>query len=132
MIALLDTQVWLWLTVDPDRVAEQVVDVLADPANDVMLSAASSWEIAIKYALGKLPLPREPAGFVPEQLRLQGIRPVAIEHDHVLRVASLPQHHRDPFDRLLVAQALSLGATIVTADPEIARYDVDVLAAVVS
>lgn len=103
--------------------------MLADPANVLLLSAASTWEIAIKYALGRLPLPATPARYVPEQMRLQGVTGLPVEHAHALHVATLPRHHADPFDRLLVAQAQLLGIPVVTVDAEFESYDIDVIRA---
>jgi len=93
----------------------------------LLLSAASSWEIAIKVALGKLELPGSPDRFVPEQLAEDGIEPLAIEHAHALRVGRLPQHHSDPFDRLLIAQAQVERCALLTADAQLLDYDVDLL-----
>jgi PIN domain nuclease of toxin-antitoxin system len=126
---LVDTHVWLWLQTTPDRVDAATLRVLADEANDLYLSAASGWEIAIKYGLGKLALPQLPEVYVPDRMRTSGTTPLAIEHAHALRVAKLPDHHRDPFDRLLIAQAQLLGLPIVTADPQFSMYDVELMAA---
>lgn len=89
--------------------------------------AASSWEIAIKYSLGKLRLPVPPSQYVPERLARHTIGAMAIEHSHALQVASLPPHHRDPFDRLLIAQAMVEGLPIMTADSSFAPYDIEVI-----
>ncbi len=126
---LVDTHVWLWLQSAPERIAPDVRDALGDQTNELLLSAASGWEIAIKYRLGKLPLPALPESYVPDRVRRSGTVPLAVELAHVLRVAELPDHHRDPFDRLLVAQAQLLSLTLVTADEQLSLYDVDVLAA---
>jgi PIN domain nuclease of toxin-antitoxin system len=122
---LLDTHVWLWLQTTPERIRDEVVDLLADRANTVLLSSASSWEIAIKYRLGKLPLPEPPAEYVPERMRLSGVTALPVEHAHALRVADLPDHHGDPFDRLIIAQAQSLNVPIVTADGQFGAYEVE-------
>jgi PIN domain nuclease of toxin-antitoxin system len=124
---LLDTHVWLWLQTTPERIRDEVVDLLADRGNTLLLSAASSWEIAIKYRLGKLPLPEPPAEYVPERMRLSGVTALQVEHAHALRVADLPEHHGDPFDRLIVAQAQSLNVAIVTADRQFGAYEVETL-----
>jgi PIN domain nuclease of toxin-antitoxin system len=123
---LLDTQVWLWLQIRPERVRDEVRDRLADEATELLLSAASSWEIAIKHALGKLPLPGAPRDYVPSRMRADAVDGLPVTHAHALRVCDLPHHHGDPFDRLLVAQAQLEDLTIVTADPQIERYDVAV------
>ncbi len=126
---LLDTGIWLSLQVEPGRIASSTRMLLADRANELLLSAASSWEIAIKYRLGKLPLPEPPVDYVPNRMRRSGTTPLAVEHAHVLRVAQLPDHHRDPFDRLLVVQAQALGMPIVTSDRQLTAYDVEVILA---
>jgi PIN domain nuclease of toxin-antitoxin system len=118
---LLDTHVFLWLQTEPERLGEQLA-LVEDPGTELLVSAACSWEIAIKHALGRLPLPEPPATYVPERIRAIGAHPVAIEHAHALGVAALPPLHRDPFDRLLVAQSLALDAPVLTADARLAAY----------
>jgi PIN domain nuclease of toxin-antitoxin system len=122
---LLDTQVWLWLQASPTKLNADALGLVQDSRNSLLLSAASSWEIAIKYALGKLALPEVPGTYVPERMRRSGVDGLAVDHAHALHVASLPPHHRDPFDRLLIAQALLDGLVILTADPSFGRYDVE-------
>jgi len=102
---LVDTECWLWWHLDPERLGPEAMALLEERRSPLLLSAASSWEIAIKVGLGKLELPVPPERFVPEQMAEDGIDPLPIEHAHALRVARLPPHHSDPFDRLLVAQA---------------------------
>jgi len=121
---LLDTHVWLWMQVSPERIQSPTRSLLADPDNVLLLSAASSWEIAIKYALGKLLLPITPAEYVPSRMLRSGTTALPIEHTHALHVTTLPTHHRDPFDRLLVAQAQLESATLVTSDAQLEPYDV--------
>jgi PIN domain nuclease of toxin-antitoxin system len=122
---LLDTECWLWWHLAPERLNGRALALFEDRRSPLLLSAASSWEIAIKVALGKLELPSPPARFVPEQLAEDGIDPLAIEHAHALAVASLPPHHADPFDRLLIAQARLERCVLLSADPQLTRYDVD-------
>lgn len=123
---LIDTHCWLWLQATPDRLPGELLLQLEEPAHDLFLSAASSWEIAVKYALGKLPLPEVPSRYVPQRMLVSGSRGLAVEHVHALRVAELPMHHRDPFDRLLVAQAQLEKLILVTADPQFEKYDVEI------
>lgn len=123
---LLDTHCWLWLQTTPERLSPEVLSLFEDPANDLFLSAASSWEIAIKYGLGKLSLPEPPSRYVPRRMTASGCRGLAVEHGHALRVAELPPHHRDPFDRVLVAQAQLENLELVTVDPLFLSYDVTV------
>lgn len=123
---LLDTHVFLWLLAEPERIGGHLV-ALEDPANDLFLSAASSWEIAIKVQRGRLDLPEDARRYVPARMRSIGVQGLPVEHTHALAVSELPLLHRDPFDRLLVAQARLLGLHVVTSDEQISRYDVDVL-----
>ena len=95
----------------------------------ILLSAASTWEIAIKWAIGKLELPGDPEDVIGEMMSQTGVTPLPILHSHTLRVATLPHHHRDPFDRLLVAQAQLAGVPLITADPQVANYDIEVIEA---
>ena len=127
MRLLLDTHVFLWLNVEPERLGGQL-EILEDARNDLLVSAASTWEIAIKYASGRLALPEPAERFVPVRIREIGAETLSIEHAHALAVARLPSLHRDPFDRMLVAQAGLLDATLVTADQRIADYPVRTLA----
>ncbi len=126
MKLLLDAHVFLWLQTNPERLGEHL-GLIEDRRTELFLSAVSSWEIAIKCQLGKLPLPETPERYVPERMRAIGAQALAIEHPHALAVATLPPLHRDPFDRLLVAQATLLGLTIATADSSVAQYPVPTL-----
>jgi PIN domain nuclease of toxin-antitoxin system len=112
------------MQVDPDRFSAPARQIIEDPANELFLSAASSWEIAIKYRLGKLPLPEPPATYVPSRMRSSGTSTLPVAHSHALHVAELPSHHRDPFDRLLISQAVLERLVILTADPQFDAYDV--------
>lgn len=127
MRALLDTHCWLWLQAEPERLPSDLLTRLADAGTELYLSAASGWEIAIKYSLGKLPLPEPPASYVPDRMAVSGTAPLAVAHSHALAVADLPPHHRDPFDRLLVAQSRIERLTLVTADPALTAYDAELL-----
>jgi len=126
MKVLLDTQTWLWMQVSPERLNDRALALVKDESVDLLLSAASSWEMAIKYALGKLPLPEPPADYVPDRMRTSGVSGIPVTHRHALHVAQLPTHHRDPFDRVLIAQAQLDGLTVLTADRVFEKYDVPV------
>jgi PIN domain nuclease of toxin-antitoxin system len=128
MRLLLDTHVFLWLNTTPERIGEHL-KLIESADSELLLSAASSWEIAIKHALGRLPLPEPPQRYVPERMRAIGARGLPVEHTHALAVAALEPLHRDPFDRLLIAQAQLLGVPILTADPLIAKYPIDTIMA---
>jgi PIN domain nuclease of toxin-antitoxin system len=123
---LLDTHVWLWMLTAPDRLGE-AVDLVRDARNELLLSAASSWEMTIKHGIGRLPLPAPPATYVPARIRSTGVTPIPVDHSHTLEVGNLPPIHADPFDRLLVAQARILGVPLVTADRQLTEYPVETI-----
>ncbi len=127
MRVLLDTQVFLWWVTNDARLSTRARDLISDGDNEVMISAASGWEIAIKSRLGKIQLPESPERFVPAQVISNGFKSLPILLDHALRVCALPDHHRDPFDRILVAQGQVEHLPIITTDPQIARYDIEVI-----
>jgi len=129
MTVLVDTQIWLWMLAHPERLRAGSRSLLGSRDTAILFSAASTWEIAIKWALGKLELPVDPEDVIGEMMSQARVTPLPILHSHTLRVATLPRHHRDPFDRLLVAQTQLTGVPRVTADPRLARYDVDILEA---
>ena len=124
---LLDTGIWLWSVLEMERISEKARSVFADLGNDIFLSAASSLEIAIKSAAGKLQLPEPPGSYVPRRMADQGLRPLPVSHQHALAVFALPPHHRDPFDRLLIAQANLEDMILITADRMVQRYPVQIL-----
>lgn len=126
MKLLLDTHVFLWLNTEPERLGDSIA-LIEDRRNELLLSAVSAWEIAIKHALGKLPLPEPPERYVPARMRAIQASGLAIEVGHGLAVAQLPLLHRDPFDRLLVAQAKALTVPILTADPAVAEYPIQTM-----
>ena len=127
MKVLLDTCTFLWaLTGDP-RLTQRVADLFRDPDNDVFLSAASAWEIAQKHARGRLALPEPPDSFVPARRAARAIEALAIDEESALHASRLPFLHRDPFDRLLVAQSIVHGMAIATPDPLIRQYPARVI-----
>lgn len=113
----------------PERLSRKARSLVVSQQNELLLSAASTWEIAIKHAVGKLRLPEAPEEYIPPLMTQTAITPLAVTHRHALRVASLPTHHRDPFDRLLIAQAQLEELPILTADRAFRMYDVEVLIA---
>jgi PIN domain nuclease of toxin-antitoxin system len=121
---LLDTGVWLWALDSTERLHPEARAILADGSHEVFLSAVTTWELSIKLALGKLKFPIPPAQSVPRLMREQNLKPLSVTHTHAARVFDLPLRHGDPFDRLLVAQALEENLTLLTADREFKRYDV--------
>lgn len=124
---LLDTNVFLWSSGAPERLNRRATIVLSFESSEVYLSAASSWEIAIKFALRSLRLPSLPSQFVPDAMRILSIRSLEISHFHSLAAGALPPHHRDPFDRMLIAQACAEKMVLLTADEAFAKYDVETL-----
>lgn len=124
MRLLLDTHVFLWAQDRPSRLGS-ALDVLADPDNERFVSTASVWEIAIRWATGKLVLPDPPDTYVPSRRHALVASSLRVSEEHALAVTRLPPLHRDPFDRLLVAQAQMLDLTIITADRAVAQYDVE-------
>jgi PIN domain nuclease of toxin-antitoxin system len=126
---LLDTHVMLWSATYPERLAPSAMDAIEDGANDVHVSVVVAWEIAIKQSLGKLDLPRPAEQWLPDVLRRTGFEVAELGLAAATRVRALPWHHRDPFDRLLIAQALEEGYTIVTHDAAFSAYGIPLLAA---
>ena len=127
MRLLIDTHCWLWFLLTPERLNERGHEILKDRENEIFLSSASAWEIVVKSDLGKLKLPQSPSEYVPERLKILGHQSLPIRQDHVLRLEGLPQHHRDPFDRILIAQAQFEGFQLMTADRVLTAYDVPIL-----
>lgn len=127
MRALLDTHTFLWWNTDDPRLSAHAREVIADGRNEVFLSVASAWEIAIKAARGSLILPEPPEQYVPGRLRLHRILVLAIQLRHALMVYDLPMIHRDPFDRLLIAQSRLEDLPLLTMDPDIIQYGVAVV-----
>ena len=124
---LLDTHVWLWFCLRPERLSVSVSTILVDADNDILFSSVSAWEIAIKQGLGKLTLPGPAASYVPDRLQKTQLSVLPIQLSHALAVSSLPQHHNDPFDRLLIAQASVERVPVITADRKFSDYDIDIV-----
>ena len=127
MKLLLDTCVLLWLMMDSKRISPTLREVLANPMNQRYLSAVSVWEVVVKWHNGKLSLPKPPVEFFAE-IRARGrIRPVPLEDAAILQLGKLPKLHSDPFDRMLICQAIENGMTIVTPDAAIGQYPIKTL-----
>ena len=129
MKILLDTQCWLWWIAAPEKLSQSARRRIADKRNIVYLSAASSWEIAIKYSIGKLPLPESPTQFIPKRLARDAITALPIQIAHTLHVADLPRHHKDPFDRILISQSIKEDIPIMTVDKQLEVYEVNIILA---
>jgi PIN domain nuclease of toxin-antitoxin system len=115
---------WLWLIGDVDRLTPEVRATFADGDSELYLSVVAVWEIAIKAAAGNLRYIGRPEVLVPQHIRRTGVIPLGVSVDHALAAAALPMHHRDPFDRMMIAQAQAEGLTVATADRRFAAYDV--------
>ncbi len=127
MRALLDTHVFLWWITDDPRLPSHVRQIIADGNNELFFSAASCWEIAIKAKLGRIRLPGKPDLFISEQMIANDIQGLSIQASHALHVFNLPDFHKDPFDRIIVAQSQMEKLSIITSDNLIAKYKVRVI-----
>ena len=126
MKALLDTHTFLWAIAQEGKLSRRAQQIYTG-SNDLWVSVVSVWEILIKVQAGRLPLPEPSGPYLTKKLAKDRIEVLPITLDHVLRTESLPPHHRDPFDRLLIAQAMVESMTILTADRAFTKYDVDIL-----
>ncbi len=127
MKLLLDTHIFLWYIAADLRLLTLFRDAIREPNNEVFLSVASLWEATVKYNLGKLPLPQSPDIYIPTERRRHQIQSLSLRENAVKELAQLPALHRDPFDRILICQALANDLTIVTVDPQIQSYNVPYL-----
>ncbi|MGL5080488.1 MAG: type II toxin-antitoxin system VapC family toxin [Microcoleaceae cyanobacterium] len=127
MRILLDTHIFLWFISGDTQLSTDVRDAIRDPDNEIYLSAVSVWEVIVEYQLGKLPLPEPPETYLPKQRDLHQIASLALDESSVIQLAELPPLHRDPFDRMLICQALHNGLTIATVDSAVRAYSVSVM-----
>lgn len=128
MRVLLDTHAFIWWVTNDSQLSDAARACIANPDNDVFLSTASAWEIVIKVNIGKLILPEPPESYIPSRrLASNQLESLPIQMNHVLQVSALPNHHRDPFDRILIAQSQVEPLPILTADNLIAQYSVNVI-----
>ena len=127
MTLLLDTCTFIWLCSAPDKLSAPAVRILDNPAQDRALSLASIWEITLKYQSGKLPLPEPPERWVEEQLRKQDVEVLALARTTLYRAGALPPVHKDPFDRVIAADALERNLRVVSPDPPFRGYGCEVV-----
>lgn len=127
MRALLDTHTFLWWNQNAPQISEQAHSFLANRQNEIYFSAVSAWEIAIKYARGRLTLPEPPDQYIANRLTLHRFIPLNIEIKHTAQVYDLPDLHRDPFDRLLIVQSKIEGLPLLTADIMLAEYQIEII-----
>ncbi|MEA2108983.1 MAG: type II toxin-antitoxin system VapC family toxin [Pseudomonadota bacterium] len=124
MKLLLDTCTFLWLTKGREKLSVKAIDAFTNPQNEVFLSAVSAWEINVKYRLEKLQLPLAPDQFIPKERKRHLISPLNLSEQDTLHLCKLPTPHKDPFDRMLVCQAIEHSLTIITPDPLIRQYPI--------
>jgi PIN domain nuclease of toxin-antitoxin system len=129
MRVLLDTHVWLWMWGEPERLRNEARTLVEDPATELNVSAVSAWEIATKHAAGRLRLPAPAHDWLSDPRHRRGVIELPITFEHAIRAGTLPPHHRDPFDRMLIAQAQIERLVLLSADPKIADYEVEALPA---
>ena len=127
MKLLLDSCTFLWIAGDDAKLSNQARALFLAEEHEVFLSPVSVWEIVVKHSLGRLDLPGDPARWIVQQRKRHGIEPLPLDEDAVLALLRLPAHHRDPFDRMLVCQALTQGMTILTPDELIRQYPANVV-----
>lgn len=127
MRALLDTHAFLWADVDDPRLSKRAREIIRSTGNNVLFSSVSALEISIKASRGRLDIPEAAATFLPTRIAIFGLEELPVRVEHAIGVADLPHYHRDPFDRLLIAQAQVEGLPILTSDPNIRQYDVEVI-----
>jgi len=127
MKGILDTHTFLWWITDSPQLSPRVREIVSNGDNLLFLSAVSGWEMAVKAELGKLHLPGNLESFISEQLAVNAINTLPVQMSHALHVYILPDHHRDPFDRILVAQAQLEKLPIITIDPQINQYSVETI-----
>lgn len=124
---LLDTHTFLWWNMDDSQLSSLAKEIIADGGNEIFLSAASAWEIAIKTARGRLSLPEDPTRYISNRISLHGFQALPVFIHHATQVYNLPMHHADPFDQLLIAQSQTESMPLISLDDDIRKYDVDVV-----
>jgi len=124
---LLDTCTFLWLVTGDSSLSATARGLVVDPSNEVLLSAVSTWEIAVKHGLGRLSLPDDPERYIPKLRRDHAVEPLPLDEESTLYLRRLPELHRDPFDRMLVCQAIVQGLAVLTPDRGITQYPVRTL-----
>lgn len=129
MRVLLDTHVWLWMWGEPERLRNEARTIVEDPGTELHVSAVSAWEIATKASAGRLRLPTSAKDWLSDPRHRRDVRELPISFAHAIRAATLPPHHRDPFDRMLVAQAQAEGLALMSADRQLLGYEVESLPA---
>jgi PIN domain nuclease of toxin-antitoxin system len=124
---LLDTHAFLWMAADPDRLSKKILNIMQKQVNELFLSAAGGWEVALLHMLGRIELPDTPRRFIPEAMNQFNIEPLPITFPTAISAATLPLIHRDPFDRIIIAEAKKENMCIMTKDAMFSRYGVETI-----
>ncbi len=124
---LLDTHTFIWMAASPDKLSNKVIELVSQPENELLLCAASGWETALLWKLHKIELSEEPALFIPQMIQALSLTPVAISFDLAITAACLPLHHRDPFDRLLIAVAMQEKIALLSKDRMMEKYKIQAI-----
>jgi PIN domain nuclease of toxin-antitoxin system len=124
MRILLDACSFLWIALEPERLPEQAMEAFRNPESSVFLSSVTVWEVSVKFHIGKLALPAAPHVFIPAERKEHAISPLKLSEKDTFRLASLPPLHKDPFDRMLVCQAIENGLAILAADQHVRQHPV--------
>ena len=124
---LIDTHCWLWWHIAPDRLANRTIELIENAETVIFFSVVSAWEIVIKYNLKKLRLPLPPSLYITKRLEISYMDIIPVHLAHVLQVEKLPDYHKDPFDRLLIAQAATENLTVITCDHQFRQYDIEIM-----
>lgn len=127
MSFLLDTCSFLWVTLKPEKLSEAFLECFKDPDNTIFLSSVTAWEICIKHSIGKLTLPTSPSQFITDERKSHHITKLELAETDTFRLQNLPLIHKDPFDRMLICQAIERSLTILTPDPLIRQYPIRTL-----
>ena len=127
MKALLDTHVFLWWNTDDSKLSPLAREVIGNGDNEIYISAVSAWEITIKYQIGRLELPEPPQQYVPNRMAMHRFLAMPIQVSHTLQISALPPLHKDPFDRLLIAQSQMENIPLITADDALRNYDIEII-----
>ena len=122
MKLLLDTHIFLWYIAGRPRLPADLLSMIRDPENAVYLSVVSLWEIMVKYHLGKLPMPQPPGVYIPQQRQQHQFESLPLDEDSITNLSKLPAHHKDPFDRMLICQAIQHGLTLISTDKTVQAY----------
>lgn len=127
MRALLDTHAFLWWISDSSRLSKRAYEFIEKPSNTIYLSSVSFWEISIKSTLGSIQFPKKMESFIAEQISINSFEPLSINISHAVNIRDLPQHHKDPFDRMLISQSQIEDMPLITGDKLISKYKIELI-----